>query len=162
MRICELPEYYQTRTEMALLTRHAPEIAALMGRDVEILEYGAGSLRKVRILLDAAQSPYAYTPLDISGDYLQEVVRALAVDYPALVLRPVVGDFTGPLEIPDLPGRNARTSRARRFLPRQHNRKFQARCRHGLAAPDARQPERRWAVDRGGFGQGPGTPACRL
>jgi len=115
--ICELPEYYQTRTEVALLRRHAGEIAALMGRDVEILEFGAGSLRKVRILLDAAQNPYAYTPLDISGDYLQEVMRALAADYPALVLRPVVGDFTGPLEIPDLPGRNAKTCRRAGFFP---------------------------------------------
>jgi L-histidine Nalpha-methyltransferase len=115
--ICELPEYYQTRTEMALLTRHASEIAALMGCDVEILEFGAGSLRKVRILLDAAQNPYAYTPLDISGDYLQEVVRALAADYPALVLRPVVGDFTRTLEIPDLPGRNAKISRRAGFFP---------------------------------------------
>ncbi|HMH63997.1 MAG TPA: L-histidine N(alpha)-methyltransferase, partial [Rhizomicrobium sp.] len=115
--ICELPEYYQTRTEVALLTRHAPEIAALMGRDVEIVEYGAGSLRKVRILLDAAENPYAYTPLDISGDYLQEVVRALAADYPALVLRPVVGDFTSPLEIADLPGRNAKISRRAGFFP---------------------------------------------
>jgi dimethylhistidine N-methyltransferase len=103
-QICALPEYYQTRTEMALLTRHAPEIAALMGADVEILEFGAGSLRKVRILLDAAQTPRAYTPLDISGDYLNEVVRALAADYPALTLRPLVGDFTRPLEIPALPG----------------------------------------------------------
>jgi L-histidine Nalpha-methyltransferase len=115
--ICELPEYYQTRTEMALLTRHASEIAALMGRDVEILEFGAGSLRKVRILLDAAQTPCAYTPLDISGDYLQEVVRALAAEYPALVLRPVVGDFTCPLDIPDLPGRNAKISRRAGFFP---------------------------------------------
>src|SRR3954468_11437598 len=54
-RICELPEYYQTRTEMALLQRHAPEIAALIGTDVEIVEFGAGSLRKVRLLLDALQ-----------------------------------------------------------------------------------------------------------
>jgi dimethylhistidine N-methyltransferase len=116
-QICELPEYYQTRTEMALLSRHAGEIASLMGESVEILEFGAGSLRKVRILLDAAQNPYAYTPLDISGDYLQEVVRALAVEYPALVLRPVVGDFTRPLEIPDLPGRNAKISRRAGFFP---------------------------------------------
>ena len=116
-QICELPEYYQTRTEMALLNRHAGEIAALMGESVEILEFGAGSLRKVRILLDAAQNPYAYTPLDISGDYLQEVVRALAADYPALLLRPVVGDFTCPLEIPDLPGRNAKISRRAGFFP---------------------------------------------
>jgi dimethylhistidine N-methyltransferase len=116
-QICELPEYYQTRTEMALLNRHAGEIAALMGESVEILEFGAGSLRKVRILLDAAQNPYAYTPLDISGDYLQEVVRALAADYPALVLRPVVGDFTCLLEIADLPGRNAKISRRAGFFP---------------------------------------------
>jgi dimethylhistidine N-methyltransferase len=116
-QICELPEYYQTRTEMALLSRHADEIASLMGESVEILEFGAGSLRKVRILLDAARTPYAYTPLDISGDYLQEVVRALAAEYPALVLRPVVGDFTCPLEIPDLPGRNSKISRRAGFFP---------------------------------------------
>ena len=101
--ICELPEYYQTRTEMALLTRHAEEIAGLMGEDAEIVEFGAGSLRKVRILLDAAHNPRAYTPLDISGDYLRNVVRSLAADYPALTLRPLVGDFTRPLEIPALP-----------------------------------------------------------
>jgi len=102
--ICELPEYYQTRTEMALLKRHAGEIAALMGENAEIVEFGAGSLRKVRILLDAAHNPRAYTPLDISGDYLRNVVRSLAADYPALTLRPLVGDFTLPLEIPALPG----------------------------------------------------------
>ena len=54
-QICALPEYYQTRTETALLARHAGEIAALMGQDIEILEFGAGALKKVRILLDAAQ-----------------------------------------------------------------------------------------------------------
>jgi L-histidine Nalpha-methyltransferase len=97
--ICELPEYYQTRTETMLLRRHAGEIAALMGRDVELVEFGAGSLRKVRILLDAAR-PRTYLPLDISGDYLRHVVRDLAVAYPALQVAPVVADFTLPLEIP--------------------------------------------------------------
>jgi dimethylhistidine N-methyltransferase len=101
--ICELPEYYQTRTETALLTRHAAEIAALMGEGAEIVEFGAGSLRKVRILLEAA-APQAYTPLDISGAYLGEVVRTLATDYPALTLRPVVADFTRPMDIPVLAG----------------------------------------------------------
>ena len=102
-RICELPEYYQTRTETLLLTRHAREIAALMGDGVEIVEFGAGSLRKVRILLNALTAPRAYTPLDISGDYLAGVVRSLAADYPALALRPVVGDFSAALDIPALP-----------------------------------------------------------
>ena len=101
--ICELPEYYQTRTETMLLTRHAREIAALMGDGVEIVEFGAGSLRKVRILLDALHAPRAYTPLDISGDYLADVVRSLAADYPALTLRPVVADFSTALDIPALP-----------------------------------------------------------
>lgn len=102
-RICELPEYYQTRTETTLLTRHAGEIAALMGSRVEIVEFGAGSLRKVRILLGAAQAQ-AYTPMDISGAYLSGVVRQLGLEYPALSLRPLVGDFTLPLSIPALPG----------------------------------------------------------
>ena len=103
-RICELPEYYQTRTEVRLLKHHAGEIAQLMRSGVEIVEFGAGSLRKVRTLLDAAEAPRAYTPLDISGDYLGQVARALAADYPALTLRPVVCDFTQALEIPELPG----------------------------------------------------------
>ena len=106
--ICDLPEYYQTRTEMALLARHAAEIAALMGDGAEIVEFGAGSLRKVRILLDAARNPRAYTPMDISGDYLRHVVCSLAADYPALILRPLVGDFTLPLEIPHLPDPDTR------------------------------------------------------
>ena len=74
-----------------LLARHAGEIAQLMGKDIEILEFGAGALKKVRILLDAAQtgnSCSAYSPLDISGDYLHEVVHELAAEYPALHAAP--------------------------------------------------------------------------
>jgi dimethylhistidine N-methyltransferase len=102
-RICALPEYYQTRTETALLTRHAGEIAQLMGDGVEVLEFGAGALKKVRLLLDTG-AVRAYSPLDISGAYLREVVAELAADYPALTVRPLVGDFTQPLEIAALPG----------------------------------------------------------
>jgi L-histidine Nalpha-methyltransferase len=107
-QICELPEYYQTRTETALLRRYAPEIAALMGPDVEIVEFGAGSLRKIRQLLDTLQNPRAYTPIDISGDYLAGVVSTLAVSYPMLTLRPLAADFTLPMTIPTLPGRPRR------------------------------------------------------
>ncbi|MCP5411904.1 MAG: L-histidine N(alpha)-methyltransferase [Alphaproteobacteria bacterium] len=102
--ICAMPEYYQTRTELALLVRHAGEIARLIGPDIEIVEFGAGALTKIRILLDALERPAAYSPLDISGDYLGQVVRALAGDYPALTLRPIVADFTQPLAIPALAG----------------------------------------------------------
>lgn len=102
--ICALPEYYQTRTELALLNRHAPEIAKLIGPGAEIVEFGAGALTKVRILLDALARPAAYSPLDISGDYLGQVARTLAADYPALTLRPLVADFTQPMDIPALAG----------------------------------------------------------
>jgi dimethylhistidine N-methyltransferase len=102
--ICELPEYYQTRTETALLARHASEIAAFIGPRAEIVEFGAGSLRKARILLDALREPCGYAPVDISGDYLKDVTGALAREYPQLVLRPLAADFTAPLAIPALPG----------------------------------------------------------
>jgi dimethylhistidine N-methyltransferase len=85
-----------------LLRRHATEIAALAGPNAEIVEFGAGSLRKVRILLEAFASPRAYTPIDISGAYLCQVARQLAEDYPALLLRPLVADFTLPLQLPAL------------------------------------------------------------
>lgn len=106
-RICTLPEYYQTRTETLLLASHAEEIAQLMGEDIEIVEFGAGASQKVRILLDTGHVR-AYSPLDISGDYLREVVINLAADYPALTLRPLIGDFTRPLEIPVLVGPSRR------------------------------------------------------
>jgi dimethylhistidine N-methyltransferase len=105
--ICELPEYYQTRTETALLGAHAGDIAALMGRDAEIVEFGAGSLQKVRLLLEAAR-PCGYTPIDISGEYLMRVTQALATDYPDLTLRPLVADFTAALALAPLPGARGR------------------------------------------------------
>src|ERR1700759_5206904 len=64
--ICALPEYYQTRTEVSLLRAHATEIARLIGPDAEIVEFGAGSLRKIRILLDALGRPRPHRPIDIS------------------------------------------------------------------------------------------------
>ena len=70
--ICALPEYYQTRTEVTLLRRHAGEMASLIGADAEIVEFGAGALRKIRILLDALERPRGYTPIDISGAYLRD------------------------------------------------------------------------------------------
>lgn len=99
-QICELPEYYQTRTELALLERHADEIAAIMGERVELIEFGAGALTKVRVLLSALKSPLAYVPIDISGDYLAKVCAALDAEYPALALHPVVADFTRPFALP--------------------------------------------------------------
>jgi len=113
-RICHLPEYYQTRTETALLRKHAREIAHAMGPDIELIEFGAGALAKVRILLDALQTPQSYVPIDISGDYLLDVAVGLEEDYPAMVLRPVIADFTRPLH---LPPRDAKVARRVGFFP---------------------------------------------
>jgi dimethylhistidine N-methyltransferase len=99
-RICELPEYYPTRTEMALLERHAGEFAELMGSNVDLIEFGAGSLQKVSYLLEALQSPNAYVPIDISGDYLGDMAAKLMRANPDLAVRPVIADFTKPLRLP--------------------------------------------------------------
>ena len=99
-RICDLPEYYPTRTELQILTQQAADMAAHIGPDAEIVEFGAGSLTKVRFLLDALQSPRRYVPIDISGEHLEAAVRRLRADYPSLAVEPVVADYTLPLVLP--------------------------------------------------------------
>lgn len=104
-RICETPEYYPTRTELAMLDRHAPDIAALIGPGAEIVEFGAGASRKVRVLLDALQAPRRFVPVDISGEHLAGAAAALRHDYPGLQVLPVAGDFTQALALPPAAGR---------------------------------------------------------
>jgi dimethylhistidine N-methyltransferase len=106
-RICELPEYYPTRTELALLDHHAAEIAALIGPGAEIVEFGAGASRKVRLLLSALPSPRRYIPIDISGEHLVQAAQALRRDHPGLVVEPVVADFTAALTLPPPQGARA-------------------------------------------------------
>lgn len=102
--ICTLPEYYLTRTENALLRSHAAEISALAGPDVEIMEFGAGSGDKIRILLNSLHRPRAYMPVDFSDTWLDRLAERLRMDYPALQVHPVIGDFTGRLRWPLAPG----------------------------------------------------------
>jgi dimethylhistidine N-methyltransferase len=99
-RICELPEYYPTRTELGILTKHAGDIAAHIGPRAEIVEFGAGSLRKVRLLLDAMDHPARYLPIDISGEHLFRSASGLQSDYPGLEVQPVVADYTRRLLLP--------------------------------------------------------------
>lgn len=103
--ICELPEYYPTRTELGILEARAGEIADHAGPDARLVEFGAGSLVKVRVLLDAMDKPAACVPIDISADHLFAASRNLSDAYPALKVVPVVGDFTRSLALPSLPGR---------------------------------------------------------
>lgn len=102
-RICELPEYYPTRTELALLRRHAPDFARRMGRDAQLIEYGAGALVKVRLLLERAERPHSFVPVDISGPHLLAACESLQAEHPALRILPVVADFTRMHVLPDPP-----------------------------------------------------------
>jgi dimethylhistidine N-methyltransferase len=99
-RICELPEYYPTRTEWALLTRHAPEMARCIGADAELIEYGAGSTRKIGLLLQALQRPRRFVAVDLSADHLHAALARLRQAHPALDVVALVADFTRPLSLP--------------------------------------------------------------
>jgi len=98
-QICELPEYYPTRTEIALLERISPEIAGRIGPHAHIIEYGCGSVKKIRPLLDALQEPAAYVAVDISREHLIASAEMLAEDYPDLDVHAVCADFTKPFEV---------------------------------------------------------------
>lgn len=100
--ICDLPEYYPTRTELGILRRHVPEMAECIGPHAEIVEFGAGSLQKVRLLLDALDQPAAYVPIDISGEHLFSAARTLQRDYPRLHTTPLVADYTRAFQLPPL------------------------------------------------------------
>ncbi|MCP1468874.1 dimethylhistidine N-methyltransferase [Sphingobium sp. OAS761] len=97
--ITNLPEYYPTRTETALLQRHGADFARAIGRGRAVVEFGAGSARKTPHLLRAID-PAAYVPIDISGDFLRASSSVLARSFPALPVLPLVGDFNGPLTLP--------------------------------------------------------------
>jgi L-histidine N-alpha-methyltransferase len=110
-RICELPEYYPTRTECALLAARAAEIAALVGPHAGLIEFGSGAGVKIRLLLAALRYPAAYVPVDISRGHLLAAAASLAADYPDLRIAPVCADYTHRFALPHLPG-----SRPRRLV----------------------------------------------
>jgi len=101
--ICELPEYYPTRTETAILAECAPEIAAAMGSACELIEFGSGASRKVRLLLGALENPAAYVAIDISREALRHAANALAASFPNLAVMAVCADYMRPMELPPLP-----------------------------------------------------------
>lgn len=98
--ICEQPEYYLTRTEIAIMRDHAADIAATLGPEVRLVEYGSGSGIKTRMLLEHLESPAAYVPVEISRSALMESVAALAAEFPDVPMQPVCADFTQPLRLP--------------------------------------------------------------
>ena len=104
--ITRLDEYYLTRTETAILRRHAEEMADLCGEGAVLLEYGAGAAIKSEILIDALDAPRMYAPIDIAADFLGETVERFRDRFPDLPTRPIIADFTADFDIPaDIPAR---------------------------------------------------------
>lgn len=99
-RITALPEYYPTRTEIAILEDRAAEIAELMGEDCVLIEYGSGASRKIRILLDALGGDDRYVAIDISKQYLVESTAKLVELYSRLDAYAICADYSRPLELP--------------------------------------------------------------
>jgi len=101
--ICELPEYYPTRTETAILGTYAGEIADAMGAHCQLVEFGSGASRKVRLLLAALADPAAYVAIDISREALRHAANALAASFPDLAVIALCADYMRPVELPELP-----------------------------------------------------------
>src|SRR5512135_3625155 len=104
-RICELPEYYLTRAELQLMERHVADMAAFLGPGCELIEFGCGSGRKTRLLLNALQ-PLAFVPVDISRAALEGACGGLAREFPAVRIAALLADYTRPIDYPpmhDLP-----------------------------------------------------------
>ena len=101
--ITQLPEYYPTRTENALMRHHAAAIARAVGTGRVLIELGAGSCRKARVLCETVR-PSCFVGVDISADFLEDSVASLQRDLPWLDARAVGGDITHGVDLPsDIP-----------------------------------------------------------
>lgn len=98
--ITGLDEYYLTRTETAILTERAQEIARYCGERAIVLEYGAGAGIKTEIVINALASPRLYVPIDIAGDFLDQTVTRFRRRFPNLLTKSIVADFTADFDLP--------------------------------------------------------------
>jgi dimethylhistidine N-methyltransferase len=108
-QICELPEYYLTRTELGIMRENISEMVKEIGPHVSVIEFGSGSGLKTRILLENLVEPFVYVPVDISMEHLLETSAALKEDFPGIEILPVAADFTRPFPLPqpaNMPERN--------------------------------------------------------
>jgi dimethylhistidine N-methyltransferase len=99
-RICELEEYYPTRTELAIMRADCGEMAAVIGARSLVIELGSGNGLKTRVLLEHLCEPTSYIPVDISKEHLLAAAHELARFFPRLEILPVCGDYTLELELP--------------------------------------------------------------
>lgn len=99
-RICDLPEYYLTRTELEILRLHIAEMAGELGPELLLIEYGSGSGKKTLLLLDHLEAPAAYVPIDISESAMLAFAGSLRARYPSLEVLPVCADYTRAFTLP--------------------------------------------------------------
>lgn len=99
-RICELPEYYLTRTELAIMRAHVRDMAAALGPEIALVEYGSGTSLKTRLLLGALDRPRAYVPVDVAAEHLETAAAQVADAFPDVDVVPVCADFTRPFRAP--------------------------------------------------------------
>src|SRR6266700_2197628 len=99
-KICELPEYYITRTELDILDRNRAEIASQLGANIELIGLGTGAGTKTRILIEALESPTVYIPVDISEKQLLESNTLFRKIFPDLEILPVCADYLQPVVLP--------------------------------------------------------------
>jgi dimethylhistidine N-methyltransferase len=102
-RICELSEYYPTRTELAIMRECVGELAALLGADTELVEFGSGASVKTRILIERIR-PSLYVPVDIAEPALRDAARSLGERFPWLNVCGLVADFAEPIVLPEFMG----------------------------------------------------------
>ena len=101
--ICDQPEYYPTRTELAMMQADAGAMAQLLGPDCLLIEYGAGSGRKTRVLIESL-APAVYVAIDISRTALQQCTAELAAAYPEVRIAAVCADYSRPMALPEIAG----------------------------------------------------------
>jgi dimethylhistidine N-methyltransferase len=111
--ICELSEYYPTRTELSILEKRVGEMTARIGPEAVLVEYGSGSSVKTELLLDRLERAAAYVPIEISREHLLGTVARLHERYPELRIVPVVADYTVDIDLPS----SVPTGRRTAFFP---------------------------------------------
>lgn len=99
-QICKLDEYYPTRTENAIMQKNIDEIARLVSPNSLLIEFGSGSSKKTRLILDHFSDIAAYIPVDISRKHLYDTAQNLNRDYPKIIIIPLWADFTKPFSLP--------------------------------------------------------------
>jgi len=100
-QICELPSYYPTRTETAIMHRHLPAMAERIGRRAMVIEFGSGAGDKSDLLLDALDDPAVFVPIEIDRTILMRSAEALNARFDDLTVLPICADYTQPIDLPD-------------------------------------------------------------